>query len=180
MDDEAAKLKAEWDRAQGWGRRRDRERIVATMASVGAALPVMAIVGWGGYELGLDWRLVLSAAFVAGGSIGWPIRQRLWPKGQMALPAISSPQHGLLRVPGLGRCDVIRLDIADVGGNTEVLASIQWIAANARPLGNLLLPEYSRSRAATARRKGKGSSRSLASVLARDLRFGAPAAKYRR
>ena len=77
-------LRAEWERAQGWGKARERLKLRATVASVGAAGVVMAVVVVVGFAFDLDPRQIALAAFVGGGSVGWPIRQRLWPQGQFS------------------------------------------------------------------------------------------------
>ena len=83
-DEEMKALRAEWAKAQGWGKTRERDKLKAMVASVGAAGVVMVTVVVVGLVLDFDPRKVVVAAFVLGGSVGWPIRQKLWPKGQFS------------------------------------------------------------------------------------------------
>ena len=78
MGQEHDELRAEWDRAQGMGRRLQRGRIVATLV---ASLVCAAIV----CPMFLFGRLLLKlVAFPLGITAAWPVRRALWPRGQFA------------------------------------------------------------------------------------------------
>jgi hypothetical protein len=84
---EAAKLKDEWARAQGFGRALARRRMVATLAS----LVVTTALVFGGYAaLWLLWPfdkipvVYLGLPWIPALPVGWLVRQKLWPRGQFA------------------------------------------------------------------------------------------------
>lgn len=77
-------LRAEWERAQGMGRRLFRERLIATLAGMAAIL-----VGCGlSFLLWWIWPLqkipiaLLVLPVVVSLPVGWWARTRLWPGGQ--------------------------------------------------------------------------------------------------
>lgn len=77
-------LKAEWERAQGMGRRLARERLTATLAgmgvvSLGVGLSVLLWWIWPLRRIPIA-LLVLPAA--AGLPVAWWLRNKLWPGGQ--------------------------------------------------------------------------------------------------
>ncbi len=85
--DEAAKLKEEWARAQGFGRSLARKRLVATLASMAACFGLLVVCY---AALLLLWPfdripvLYLAAPWLAALPVGWVVRQKLWPRGQFA------------------------------------------------------------------------------------------------
>jgi hypothetical protein len=87
MGDEAEQLKAEWAKAQGFGRALARRRMIATLASMAAT---GAIVVGGYVALLVLWPfdkiplLYLSLPWIPALPFGWFIRNKLWPKGQFA------------------------------------------------------------------------------------------------
>jgi hypothetical protein len=85
--DEAAKLKDEWSRAQGFGRALGRRRMIATLASIvvcGAIVLVgyfVLLVGWPFEKIPV---LYLALPWLPALPLGWFVRQKLWPRGQFA------------------------------------------------------------------------------------------------
>jgi hypothetical protein len=74
-NNEEAALAAEWKKAQGLGRALQKQRAVATLASVA----VCAVI-WAPSTL-LGFRGMIAGA-VVGLSAGWAVRNKLWPTGQ--------------------------------------------------------------------------------------------------
>jgi ABC-type Fe3+-siderophore transport system permease subunit len=72
---EDAALAAEWKKAQGLGRALQKQRAVATLASVA----VCAVI-WAPSVL-LGFRGMVAGAIVGLGA-GWAVRNKLWPTGQ--------------------------------------------------------------------------------------------------
>jgi hypothetical protein len=85
--DEAARLKDEWSRAQGFGRALARKRLIATLASI-VVCGVTVLVGY--VVLLVAWPfdkipvVYLSLPWLPALPIGWFVRQKLWPRGQFA------------------------------------------------------------------------------------------------
>lgn len=73
---EKATLDAEWQKMQGFGRRLARQKAIATLAGCGIFaviwLPLALLGGFRG----------IVAGFVVGLIAAWPVRNKLWPKGQ--------------------------------------------------------------------------------------------------
>ena len=79
-------LKDEWARMQGMGRRLQKARMIATLAGMGivfGGFVVSAIVyfAWPANRIPI-WILALPVVFAI--SVGWGVRNKLWPKGQFA------------------------------------------------------------------------------------------------
>ena len=85
--DEAAKLKDEWTRAQGFGRSLARRRLIATLASM-VVCGATVLVGY--FVLLVAWPfdkipvLYLALPWLPALPLGWFVRQKLWPRGQFA------------------------------------------------------------------------------------------------
>lgn len=75
---EKAKLDAEWQKMQGLGRRLARQKAIATIVSClicgVIALPLTLFGGIRGMVLGFPLGILAA----------WPVRQKLWPKGQFS------------------------------------------------------------------------------------------------
>ncbi|NUP14460.1 MAG: hypothetical protein HOW73_51175 [Polyangiaceae bacterium] len=85
-DDEKAKLEAEWKKMSGFGRAVQRQRIIATVASIGAALPFFIagiVVVLGGLDVDAEVAMAIGLSIMGVGvTLGAIIRAKLWPKGQ--------------------------------------------------------------------------------------------------
>jgi hypothetical protein len=75
---EKAKLDAEWNRMRGLGKRLARQRAIATLAGMGVLAVIwLPLAIFGGIRGGIG-------GFVVGMMAAWPVRNKLWPKGQFS------------------------------------------------------------------------------------------------
>ena len=71
---------------QGFGRALARKRMIATLAGMGVGM--LGLLG--SVALYVIWPLdsipiyLLIAPFIVGLAFGWPVRNKLWPRGQFA------------------------------------------------------------------------------------------------
>jgi hypothetical protein len=83
---EQAALQNEWARAQGMGRRLQKQRTIATLAGMaivfcGFLASALLYVMWPLHRIPI---LLLAAPIAASIGVGWTVRNKLWPKGQFA------------------------------------------------------------------------------------------------
>lgn len=81
---EEAQLKAEWAKMQGFGAGLQRQRLVATLASMGVAGAgfvgtIVLYVVWPFDKIPV---MLLIAPFALSLGPAWAVRNKLWPKGQ--------------------------------------------------------------------------------------------------
>lgn len=83
---EQAALQNEWARAQGMGRRLQKQRMIATLAGMavvfgGFLAAILLYVMWPLHKIPV---MLLIAPIAASIGLGWTLRNKLWPKGQFA------------------------------------------------------------------------------------------------
>jgi hypothetical protein len=81
MDDASAQV--EWERMQGFGRRLARRRTLATAAGMGVTAVGFAVAA-ALLASGTTEKEILLAPIAVAITIGWAVRNRLWPRGQFA------------------------------------------------------------------------------------------------